>query len=141
MGLEYQIVTVNKEKLYGLSKQWEKGHAYWVTDKEKTLIDSADAIKKCGGIEELIKVVKNAAPEINFEILNQYTKKFPNGAVQKRLGFLFETFITELSQNAKQVLEGWRQIGLTEGISPLLPGGPQTGSIVTRWHLRVNVEV
>jgi len=84
--------------------------------------------------------VSSGAQEIDFVKLANYASQFPNGAVKKRLGYLFEQFVGELSQDGKKMLLEW-QNGLTKGISPLMPGGPDSGNIVTRWRLHVNVEV
>ena len=145
MGTQYEIVTVPKTKFFGHTRQWEGSIAYWVTDKEKTLIDCADDVKRSGSIEELVKAIKNAARDIDYSRLNEYVSRFPNGAVKKRLGYLFERLVferlvPELSLEGKEVLSTW-QGELTKGISPLIPGGPTSGKHISRWRLFANIEV
>lgn len=140
MGTQFEIVTVPVAKFFGHIKRWEGGISYWVTDKEKTLIDCASDVIRSGSIEELIKAVSSGVQEIDFVKLTRYASQFPNGAVKKRLGYLFEQSGRELSQEGEKMLLEW-QDGLTKGISPLMPGGPESGNIVTRWRLHVNVEV
>jgi len=140
MGVQYEIVTVPKLKYFGSTKQWQGEHFFWVTDKEKTLIDCADVVKRSGSIEELIKAVKNSASEIDFQKLDRYTSQFPNGAVKKRLGFLFETVATGLSRDAIGILSEW-STHLSQGVAPLDPGAQKSGKINTRWKILRNVEL
>jgi predicted transcriptional regulator of viral defense system len=139
-GIRFEIVTVPGKKYFGMVKQWEGSNSFYVTDKEKTLIDCADDVKRSGGIEELTKSVKQASGEVDFVKMDKYARKINNGAIQKRLGFLFDELGTELSGEAINVLKRWRN-ELSHGISPLLPGGSEQGTIITKWHLRVNAEI
>ena len=140
LGTQFEIVTVPNTKFFGNSKRWEGDSTFWVTDGEKTLIDCASDIQRSGSFEEFAKAVNNSAQEIDFAKLDDYASQFPNGAVKKRLGYLFEQQRKELSKQAKEMLLKW-QNELTKGISPLMPSGPESGKIVTRWRLCVNVEV
>ena len=140
LGTKFEIVTVPKAKFFGHIKRWEGGISYWVTDKEKTLIDCASDVIRSGSIQELLKAVRSGAQEIDYIKLIRYASQFPNGAVKKRLGYLFEKSGVKFSHEAKKMLLDW-QNELTKGISPLMPGGPESGNIVTRWRLYVNVEV
>ena len=140
MGVQYEIVTVPQAKYFGSIKQWEGEHSFWVTDKEKTLIDCADVVKRSGSIEELAKAVKNSASEIDFKKLDRYILQFPNGAVKKRLGFLFESLAAGLSQDARSILFEWSN-HLSQGIAPLDPGGQKSGKINSRWKILRNIEI
>lgn len=139
-GVPYEIVTITKRKFFGYTKQWRNTIDFLVTDKEKTLIDCADDVERSGSFEELIKAVKEGAKEISWEKLGKYIDQFPNGAVTKRLGFLFEILVPEVPQIAKNMFKKW-QSELTSGISPLVPGGRKTGSISSRWRLLINTEL
>jgi predicted transcriptional regulator of viral defense system len=139
-GVEYEIVTVSKRKFFGHTKEWRDGRACLITDKEKTLIDCADYVEKSGSVVEIAKAVKEAAEQISWSRLDEYTRQFPNGAVKKRLGYLFEKLVPRLPEEAKNILEGWQQ-GLTQGISALNPAGPKSGKISTRWKILVNMEI
>lgn len=140
MGIQYEIVTVPRWKFYGHIKQWQGDASFLITDKEKTLIDCSDDPKRSGGIEELYKAVKNAAPEIDFNKLDSYVTRFKNGAVKKRLGYLFENVHSKLDKTASTVLKRW-STELSAGINPLSTEAPLKGKISTRWHLRINVDI
>ncbi len=139
-GVPYEIVTIPEGKFFGYIKQWRNEIDFLVTDKEKTLIDCADDVNRSGSIEELIKAVKEGAKEISWDKLGKYVDQFPNGAVKKRLGFLFEFLVPEAPQLAKNLLNKW-QSELTSGISPLVPGGIKTGKISSRWRILNNAEL
>jgi predicted transcriptional regulator of viral defense system len=138
--VQYQFVTVSKSKFYGHIKEWYKGKPVLITDKEKTLVDCADDVERAGTIEELAKAVKSAVNEISWPKLNEYVARFPNGAVPKRLGYLFEALIAELPSEAIQVLSTW-QGSLSAGVVPLQPMKSKTGKISTRWRVRVNARI
>ncbi len=137
-GVTYEFVTVPKRKFFGHSKEWRDGKQILVTDKEKTLVDCADDVERAGGIQELVKAVKAASKEISWALLNEYADRIRNGAVKKRLGFLFETIVPHLSQEAESVMESWRN-SLSAGIAPLYPSLGRKGKISTRWGIIDNV--
>jgi len=139
-GVQYDIVTVSSRQFYGNIKEWRNGKPVLVTAKEKTLVDCADDVGRAGGIEELGKAIKSGANEISWEKLDDFARRFPNGAVLKRLGFLFETLVPNLTRQATVILESW-QSDLTAGVVPLQPAGTVTGKITTRWRLKINAEV
>lgn len=139
-GVQYQFVTVPKTKFYGHTKEWIKGKAVLISDREKTLLDCADHVERAGTIEELAKAVKSAASEVSWQTMEEHAQRFPNRSVLKRLGFLFERLVPTLSPEARRVLDGWRT-NLSAGVVPLQPGGKATGTITTRWRIRINAEI
>jgi len=140
LGVQYEFVTVPKTKFFGHIKEWRNGKPVLVTDKEKTLIDCADDVERAGTVEELAKAVRSAVSEISWKKLNEYVEKFPNGAVKKRLGYLFETQVPDLSEDAKRILSIWQQ-HLTAGITLLQPSQSRSGRVVTRWRILVNADL
>jgi len=140
LGVQYEFVKINNEKFFGNVKQWYGNRSILVTDKEKTLIDCADDVRRSGSLEELIKAVQEAAKQISWSKLEEYSQRFPNGAVKKRLGYLFEKLVPELPRTAKKLLNNW-QTELTAGISPLVSGGRKSGKISKRWRILINSEL
>lgn len=140
LGVTYRFVMVPPHKFFGNVKEWREGSQVFVTDKEKTLIDCANDVERAGGIQELIKAVRESAHEISWERLTEYAAKFNNGAVLKRLGFLFEKFTGDLELTAKNTLEQW-QGSLTQGVVPLNPSLPKAGTISTRWKILNNAGI
>jgi len=137
-GVQYEFVTVNARKFFGNATEWRNGKHVFVTDREKTLVDCADDVERGGTMEELAKAVQSSAGEISWNKLSEYVTRFPNGAVPKRLGYLFEALVPNLPAKATEVLSSW-QANLNTGVVPLQPLKTQAGRISTRWHVRVNV--
>lgn len=139
-NVQYEFVTVNQRKFYGHIKEWRNGKPVLITDKEKTLIDCADDVDRAGSIEELTKAVKASITEISWQKLHEYILRFPNGAVKKRLGFLFESLVTILSPEAQNTLEKWQK-SLSAGIVPLQPSKNKIGRTNTHWRILINTEI
>ncbi len=139
-GVQYEIVKVNSKKIFGFVPEWRKGTKLLITDREKTLIDCADKPNYGGSIEELAKAVVEGSKEISWSRLNEYIRKFPSGAVKKRLGFLIEELASPLPAEARSILKEWRS-SLTQGMSPLVPGTNTKGHYLRRWNLFVNTEI
>jgi predicted transcriptional regulator of viral defense system len=138
-GVTYEFVTVNPRKFYGHITEWRGSRKILITCKEKTLLDCADDLHRCGGIEELVKAVKEGVRDISWPTLRALAKQFPNRSALKRLGFLVERLSRNLPEEALNLLDAW-QSHLSAGVVPLEPGGPSTGKINTRWRVRVNAE-
>ena len=139
-GVSYEFVTVGERKFYGLVTQWRSGKPVQVTSREKTLVDCADDVARAGTVEELAKAVRSGVAEISWPTLDGYVERFPNGAVAKRLGYLFETLVPDLSTEAETVLASWRN-KLSKGVAPLEPLRPRRGKIDTRWRVLVNARL
>ena len=56
-GVQYQIVKIKKEKMFGIRKEWIEETQINITDKEKTIIDCLDKPQYCGGIIEVAKAL------------------------------------------------------------------------------------
>jgi predicted transcriptional regulator of viral defense system len=137
-GVTYEFVTVNPRKFFGHAKEWRNGKQVLVTNREKTLVDCSDDVERGGTIEELAKAVRSSVREISWQTLNEYVISFPNGAVPKRLGYLFEALVPELPAEATQVLSSWQK-KLSAGVVLLQPMKSKGGKISTRWRTRANV--
>jgi predicted transcriptional regulator of viral defense system len=139
-GVRYEIVKVNQKKFFGFATDWRKGNKILISDREKTLIDCADIPNRAGSIEELVKAIKEGSKEISWTKLNNYARRFPSGAVKKRLGFLIEELVSPLPEEVSLILNEWR-FTMTQGMSPLLPGTNAKGHYLRRWNLFVNTGV
>jgi len=137
MGVHYRFVTIKKERFFGNLSRVANGSSFRVTDREKTIIDSADRPELSGGITMVAESLRSA-DQVDWEKLNTYLERFGSGAVYKRLGFLVEQLELEIP-NKKLILDEWRS-RLTQGIAWLEPGGEKTGPVRTRWRIRVNVK-
>ncbi len=137
LGVRYRFVRVSPSRLFGYMEEHVDNQPFNVTDKEKTLIDSADRPDLSGGIVTVVQAAEEAVRELDWHLLDRYLQRFPRGAAIKRLMFLIEKAGCD-NPDAVRLLERW-QSRLTAGIVLLEPGLPVRGPIVTRWRIRLNV--
>jgi predicted transcriptional regulator of viral defense system len=127
-GVNYRIVRVKREKLFGLRKDWIEEMPVNITDKEKTIIDCLDKPQFSGGIIEVAKALMSGS--LNPQRLSEYALKIGNYAVVRRLGYLSE------------------RIGLKLNLPPpksrkylqLDPKMPPIGFNDPKWRLVINLD-
>jgi predicted transcriptional regulator of viral defense system len=72
-GVQYKIIKVKKEKMFGIRKEWIEETQINITDKEKTIIDCLDKPQYAGGIIEVAKALKNN--KFNRKKLENYAQR------------------------------------------------------------------
>ena len=87
-GVQYKIVKIKKEKVFGIRKEWIEETQINITDKEKTIIDCLDKPQYCGGVIEVAKALKNN--KFDRKKLENYAQRIGNSGVLRRLGYLCE---------------------------------------------------
>lgn len=87
-GIDYKIIRLKKEKIFGTKKEWFEDTKVAITDKEKTIIDCLDKPQHSGGIIEVTKALKTK--NYNVKKLVKYSQKISNTGVIRRLGYLCE---------------------------------------------------
>ena len=138
LGVSYRFVTVVASKFFGVVERTLGGQPIYVTDREKTLVDAADRPDLSGGITQLAQALRAVCGDLNWPRLDEYLNRWPTKSPLKRIGYLVETLELDLPDRTEQ-LARWRR-SLSAGIAALEPGRDgDTGRIVTRWRLRVNV--
>jgi len=91
----------------------------------------------CGGIKEVIRGIWVKHKEIDPKKLVQYAKKFRTKSAVKRLGYILE--MLEIDADYTDLL--WETIASAKDYILLDPNGPKTGKRLSRWHIRVNMNV
>ena len=135
LGIPFKVVSIRPRKFFGLSKDWVSEKPFWVTDKEKTIIDGLDLPQYIGGVGEVAKALQNGWKDMDESKLRTYATKIGNSAVAKRLGFLMETF------NLGDLVKLREEVHLAPGFSPLDPTLPRKGRYNRRWGLLINAEL
>ena len=126
-GVQYKIVKIKKEKVFGIRKEWIEETQINITDKEKTIIDCLDKPQYCGGIIEVVKALKNN--KFDRKKLEDYAQRIGNSGVLRRLGYLYELL------NIKIKLPKLN----TRNYLLLDPTMPEKDTKNARWRLIINL--
>jgi len=126
-GVQYQIVKIKKEKVFGIRKEWIEETQINITDKEKTIIDCLDKPQYCGGIIEVAKALKNN--KFDRKKLENFAQRIGNSGVLRRLGYLCELL------NIKIKLPKLN----TRNYLLLDPTMPEKDTKNARWRLIINL--
>lgn len=140
-GVRYQVVTIRHQGFFGIVRRTVNEQAVPITDREKTILDTADRPDLCGGIWQLAQTLRNHWPALDWPKLDAYLARFASGSLYKRLGYLVETLDLPLPERST-LLANW-QARMTAGIALLDPSeserGTGAGCIHQRWRVRDNI--
>lgn len=119
---------------FGHTVAYSQGIPIYVTDLERTLIDSIRMPEKSGGIATVLRAWRTASPMINAEKLAQYTDRFNKPILRQRVGYLMQ----ELELPNPQLTE-WKA-HLQRGSSlKLVADAPYSPVFSADWNLSLNV--
>ena len=127
-GVQYQIIKIKKEKMFGIRKEWIEETQINITDKEKTIIDCLDKPQYCGGIIEVAKALKNN--KFNRKKLEDYAQRIGNSGVIRRLGYLCELLNIKIKLPKRN----------TRNYLLLDPTMPEKGPKSAKWRLIINLD-
>lgn len=134
----FVLHTLPVGRHFGLTPVWRGGHRVDVTDPSRTVIDVLADPRWGGGIRHASEVVSEyfASSHRDDELVVRHGDRLGNRAVFKRLGYVIET----LGIDAPGLLEGCfrRRSAGTNTLDPSVKAGGRT---VSRWGLRVNVDL
>ncbi len=135
-GLKYRIKKIALDDIFGIKKIWSNNTQIQIADIHRTIIDALDDPESAGGGRHTLDIVKEyfQHKEANPEVLCEYAEKLGHGAVFKRLGLL----VDQLRLFPQPLLERLHS-HIKTGIINLDPHGPDTGPIITKWGIRVNI--
>jgi predicted transcriptional regulator of viral defense system len=133
-----RVKVVKAAKIFGTRAVWRRTTRINVSDPTRTVIDLLDDPAIGGGLRQVGDVLATyfASADHDDPLLLDYAERLGNRAVHKRLGYLAET----LGLGGATLIEACRS-RISSGVSLLDPGAEPRGPIVTRWNLRINVEV
>ncbi len=138
-GVRFQFISVAERYFFGISIRNIEALPIMVTDREKTIIDAASRPDLSGGIIQLAEAMKSSVNSVDWEKLDRYLVQWGGGAVVKRIGYLVETLSLPIPDRVSTI-NHWQTM-ISKGISQLEPGSGQSGPVVTRWRLQINVPV
>jgi predicted transcriptional regulator of viral defense system len=135
LGATFRFVYLNPARLWGTTEVWATTtEKVVVSDLERTILDCLERPDLCGGISEIARGLFSRRADIDYHTLLEYSKRFGNNAVMKRLAFLLELY--ELNTDTAEALRR----SLNKSFALLDPSLPPRGVHRTRWHLRLNID-
>ncbi|HMP32292.1 MAG TPA: hypothetical protein PKD85_21975, partial [Saprospiraceae bacterium] len=134
LGVNYNFIVVEEHHFFGLTKEGVGNNTYYVTDKEKTIIDCLLKPIYSGEYPDLIHAIGNTT--LNESKLIAYCQKIDSGALNKRLGYFLE--LSSKSDYAAFIEYALRN--KTKGYNLLDPQGSKEGKYTTKWDLCVNID-
>lgn len=135
LGVQFRIVSLKKDKYFGLEKAWVGEYPFTITDREKTIIDGLDLPRYVGGVGVVAKALKVSWDGLDESRLREYAGRMGRSSVAKRLGYLME------AQGLGDAEALRKSVRLAKGFSSLDPTLPDDGTYNRRWGLMINVRV
>ena len=137
LGTEFRFVRSKPANLFGSTEHWvTKTEKVQVSDLERTIIDGLKQSEYCGGFTDVAKGFWMRRDDIHYGRLIDYALRLDVGAVNRRLGFLLETFEIDAPGEVRRL-----QDNLTASYAILDPLLPTEGRFLARWRLRLNVDL
>lgn len=134
--IDFQFIYHNKDHFFGFKKIWiDDFHKVNCSDLEKTIIDCLFKPNYSGGIVEIAKAIFSSKNKIDFNKLNDYSKKFNSQAVIKRLGYLLE--LLEIETPIIKDLQNRKTTSYVVLDTEL----PAQGKRKSRWSIQQNIDI
>jgi predicted transcriptional regulator of viral defense system len=135
-GLNYRTKFIEPENIFGTKKIWSSNKAILIADLHRTIIDVLDDPALGGGGRQTLDIIKaySQHKEANPEMLLEYAEKLGHGAVFKRLGLVAEKLLHLPASSLEKI-----HARIKKGIILFDPNGPNSGPIITKWRIRINI--
>jgi len=135
MGTQYKFIKVKPSKLIQIDIIGRGNSKFAITSIEKTMVDCFDEIDYSGGWEILIHALN--VVKLNNQKLIEACDAINNISAIKRMGYLIEI----MDKNNLKSFVNYALTRVNQRYSLLDPSGNDEGKYLSRWKLRLNVEV
>lgn len=125
--IEYRMIKVRPNRLYGLEKRTVKNEEIVFPKKERALID----VFVFYDIDKAYGILREQTKKINWKLLIEYLSLYPVQGVRRRMGY----FLEKIKPNNGLLVE--IKVG-KKGFSPLYRNRPNKGEINKKWRVIVN---
>ncbi|MCO5249446.1 MAG: hypothetical protein M9887_10940 [Chitinophagales bacterium] len=133
LGIAYRFIKVKDSKITGIEKWGYGNHSYFITNREKTIIDCFDLPQYAGEFPGIVRAFVNNGWEE--KKLIEYAEVVGNKAAIKRMGYLCELFELPYLQ-----FIDFAKSKVTRTIALFDNNSPDIGQYITQWGLRLNIE-
>ncbi len=87
---EFEFVTLSPKKFFGFVEEQIEGGRFYVSSREKTIVDCFMHPKYSGGLDEAVKGLSRAGGEVDYDALVKAAKQVGVNAVLRRLGYVLQ---------------------------------------------------
>lgn len=119
---------------FGYGIEFQGGSAIYVTDLERTMIDSLRKPHKFGGMVEIIKAWNNAIYMLDLDKLISYVERFKSPIVKQRVGYLLTEYKIDHISFRK-----WKNDSVRGSSSKLLADSPFNPNYSGEWNISINI--
>jgi len=135
---KFRVKSVSKQRFFGLKIVWRKSSKIKISDPSRTIVDILDDPSLGGGIRNVAEIFFNYSKEKerDYKILIDYSERFGNRTIFKRLGYLVES----LKIDSPFLIQECRK-RMSKGYSLLDPKMKNKGKLLRRWNLKINSNI
>ncbi|MBN2755092.1 MAG: hypothetical protein JXR81_09585 [Candidatus Goldbacteria bacterium] len=131
-GLRFNLLKIQKSRMYGLMEADFTGTKVKISDRERTLVDLLYYSAPVGGLKKAYKImtdeVKNG--RINLKKFISYLEIFPSAYVRKRAGYILENSGVKTGKLVKTIN--------SSSLMGLYEGRGRKGKIDKKWGVIIN---
>jgi len=100
----YVFVRVNETRFFGFEEVDVLGAKVDMATLERALLDAVDQTRHAGGIGEVSRIVRNAAPRVSWPRLVVHAERWKESAIVQRLGYLLDLHGATLDERTRERL-------------------------------------
>lgn len=130
-------VVIGEERFFAMREETRDGLTITIAEPEKAVTDCLDAVKRCGGILEVARIVHQAARRLDVTTLIDYAIRVGTKTLSQRLGYLLELAGADVEGRDLRRLQA--SLGRRRAYVASVSMYGRRGSFVPRWGLIDNV--
>ena len=130
-------VVIGEGRFFGMREEARDGLTITIATPEKAVIDCLDAVKRCGGILEVARIVQRAARRLDVATLVDYAVRVGTKTLSQRLGYLLE--LAGVDAEGRDLRRLKATLGRRRAYLASVSMYGRKGSFVPRWGLIDNV--
>lgn len=135
---DFVLKKISRQLFFGTRLVWRRESRVSTSDPTRTLVDILDDPRWGGGIRHVAQITDAYldSEHRDDDLLIEYIKRIGNSSAAKRLGHILETRQGE----SIDLVDELKQL-ITTGYVLLDPTIPPKGPFVSKWNVRVNLDI
>ena len=119
---------------FGVTIGYVEGIPIFITDLEKTIVDSFRSPEKCGGISSVVEAWIRAADLMDLDLLVGYVEKIGQALLKQRVGYVFEAL-----GKKHNAFDAWSKNSVRGSSAKLIAAEEFVSRYSDRWNLSLNL--